>query len=68
MTTLSLLTLLGRVFDPLAALLDEAADTAKTREAAKVKLAALKAGLPRRHDLLLPRRAASHGCNATGAP
>ena len=43
MTTLSLLTLLGRIFDPLAALLDEAADTAKTREAAKVKLAALKA-------------------------
>jgi len=29
MTTLSLLTLLGRIFDPLAALLDEAADTAK---------------------------------------
>jgi len=43
MTTLSLLTLLGRIFDPLAALLDEAADTAKTPEAAKFKLAALKA-------------------------
>lgn len=35
MTPLSLLTLLGRIFDPLAALLDEAATSASAREAAR---------------------------------
>ena len=43
MTSLSLLALLGRIFDPLAALLDEAATSASAREAARVKLAAVKA-------------------------
>jgi hypothetical protein len=43
MTSLSLLALLGRIFDPLAALLDEAASSASAREAARVKLAAVKA-------------------------
>jgi hypothetical protein len=43
MTSLSLLALLGRIFDPLAALLDEAAPSASAREAARVKLAAVKA-------------------------
>ena len=43
MTSLSLLVLLGRIFDPLAALLDEAATSAIAREATRVKLAAVKA-------------------------
>ena len=43
MTSLSLLALLGRIFDPLAALLYEAATSASAREAARVKLAAVKA-------------------------
>jgi len=43
MTSLSLPALLGRIFDPLAALLDEAASSASAREAARVKLAAVKA-------------------------
>ena len=43
MTSLSLLALLGRIFDPLAALLNEAATSASAREAARVKLAAVKA-------------------------
>ena len=43
MTSLSLPALLGRIFDPLAALLNEAASSASAREAARVKLAAVKA-------------------------
>ena len=35
MMPLSLLALLGRIFDPLAALLDEAATLASAREAAR---------------------------------
>jgi hypothetical protein len=35
MTPLSLLALLGRIFDPLAVLLDEAATSASAREAAR---------------------------------
>lgn len=35
MMPLSLLALLGRIFDPLAALLDEAATSASAREAAR---------------------------------
>jgi len=43
MSSLSLLALLGRIFDPLAALLDEAATSTRAREVARVKLAAVKA-------------------------
>jgi hypothetical protein len=43
MTSLSLLALIGHIFDPLAALLDEAATSASAREAARVKLGAVKA-------------------------
>ena len=43
MTSPSLLALLGHIFDPLANLLDEAAKSATARQAARVKLAALKA-------------------------
>ena len=43
MISLSLLALLGRIFDPLAALLDKAATSTRAREVARVKLAAVKA-------------------------
>ena len=43
MSSLSLLALLCRIFDLLAALLDEAATSTRAREVARVKLAAVKA-------------------------